>query len=150
MTWLMHGEVPQSVTAVTQRFQPEYYPKVDDEANVLLTYKTAIATLQASWNWPFAVKDMDVFGSVGYAKTIKGDQLEVRNQGEKEAHVSKAAPLTTPNDDPLHYLAAVIRGEIQEDGSLSALDTNVIVSEILDAARESARTGKTVQLPLRH
>jgi hypothetical protein len=29
---------------------------------------------------------------------------------------------------------------------LSSLDTNVIVMQILDAARESARTGKTVQL----
>lgn len=148
MTWLMHGEVPQSVMAATQHFQPDVYPKVDDEANVLVTYKSAIAILQGSWNWPYAIKDMDVYGSAGHARTIKGDQIEVRREGEAEGHVTKAAPLTAPNDDPLHYLAAVIRGEIPEDGSLSALDTNVIVSEILDAARQSAQTGRAVKLPL--
>jgi hypothetical protein len=31
-------------------------------------------------------------------------------------------------------------------GDLTALDTNVIVMQILDAARESARTGRTVKL----
>lgn len=148
MTWLMHGEAPQAVTAVTQRLQPENYPKVDDEANVMLTYGSAIAILQGSWNWPFAIKDMDVYGSTGYVKTIKSDRVEVRRAGEAEGHVTAATPVAAPYDDPLHYLAAVIRGEIQEDGSLSALDTNVIVSEILDAARQSAQTGRTVRLPL--
>jgi predicted dehydrogenase len=148
MTWLMHGEVPQSVTAVTQRFQPEFYPKVDDEANVTLTYKSAVAILQGSWNWPFAIKDMDVYGATGYVKTIKSNQIEVRRAKEAEGRVTEAARLAAPYDDPLHYLAAVIRGEIQEDGSLSSLETNLVVSEILDAARQSAQTGRTVRLPL--
>ncbi|MGH9807396.1 MAG: Gfo/Idh/MocA family protein, partial [Terriglobia bacterium] len=65
MTWLMRGEAPQSVTAVTERLQPDVYPKVDDEADVLLTYKSAIASLQGSWNWPFDLKNMDVYGRTG-------------------------------------------------------------------------------------
>jgi predicted dehydrogenase len=149
MTWLMHGELPESVTAVTQHLQPENYPKVDDEANVMLNYKSAIAILQGSWNWPFAVKDMDVFGSTGYVKTIKGTQVEARRAGEAEGKVRAASALDAPYDDPLHYLAAVIRGEIQEGGRLTDLDTNVIVSEILDAARRSAASGTTVRLPLK-
>jgi predicted dehydrogenase len=148
MTWMMHGEAPQSVSAVLQRYQPENYPKVDDDATVTLTYKSATALLLGSWNWPFAIKDMDVYGSTGYAKTIKGTQLEVRKAKENEGKVSEAAPLTAPNDDPLHFLAAVIHGEIPEEGSVSGLDTNVIVSEILDAARQSAQTGRTIRLPL--
>ncbi len=62
--------------------------------------------------------------------------------------ISSASPVRPPYDDPLHYLAAVIRGEISEDHSLSSLETNVVVSEILDAARRSAQTGTTVKLPL--
>jgi len=149
MTWLMRGEVPQSVTAVTHRFQPDIYTHVDDEATVTLAYKTAAAIIQASWNWPFSIKDMDVYGSTGYAKTIRNNQLEIRREKDNESKIAQAAALTAPNDDPLHYLAAVIRGEIQEDGSLSSLETNVIVSEILDAARRSAQTGRTITLPLR-
>ena len=108
-----------------------------------------MATLQGSWDWPFAIKDMDVYGSTGYVKTIKGGQVEVRREKENEGRVTQAPALTPPNDDPLHYLAAVIHGEIQEEGSLSSLATNVIVSEILDAARRSAETGRAVTLPLK-
>jgi hypothetical protein len=46
----------------------------------------------------------------------------------------------------LSYLAAVLRGQLEPKGDLTALDTNVIVMQILDAARESARTGKSVRL----
>jgi hypothetical protein len=45
-------------------------------------------------------------------------------------------------------MAAVLNGEIAEGNSLSSLKTNVAVSEILEAARQSAQTGKTVSLPL--
>jgi len=40
----------------------------------------------------------------------------------------------------------VLRGQIVPKGDLSALDTNVVVMQILDAARESARAGKSVRL----
>jgi predicted dehydrogenase len=148
MTWLTHGSTPESVSAVTSHQQPEYYPDVDDDSIVTLKYNDSVAILQGSWDWPFAIKDMDVYGSTGYAKTIKSDRLEIRKGKEAEPHVTEAAHLQAPYDDPLHYLAAVIHGEIQEEGSLSSLETNVIVAEILDAARQSAQTGRTIRLPL--
>ncbi|HZQ55397.1 MAG TPA: Gfo/Idh/MocA family oxidoreductase [Bryobacteraceae bacterium] len=148
MTWLMKGETPQAVTAVTQQLQPEIYPNVDDEANVILKYRNAVAILQGSWNWPFDRKDMDVYGKTGYAKTVLRDKIDVRRKGEKQAQIEDTSPLKAPYDDPLHYFAAVIHGSIQEDGSLSSLEMNVVVSEILDAARQSARSGRTVKLPL--
>src|SRR6266702_2729419 len=46
MTWLMNGERPLSVTAVTQQIKPEIYPYVDDEATIILTYPKAQAILQ--------------------------------------------------------------------------------------------------------
>ena len=148
MTWLMHGEAPLSVSAVTQQLQPEIYPRVDDEANVLLKYSSAIAILQGSWNWPFDIKNMDVYGRTGTAKTVARDGIEVRRQGESESHTEKAGDVPAPYDDPLHFLEAVISGQVSEEGTVSSLKTNVIVSEILDAARRSAKTGQTVKLPL--
>ena len=86
MTWLLHGEAPQSVSAVTEQLQPSVYPKVDDEAGLLLTYRNAIAIVQGSWNWPFDVKDMDVYGRTGSVKTIKRERVEVRLENEAAAH----------------------------------------------------------------
>ena len=146
MTWMMHGEAPLTVTAVLNTDKPQYYSRVDDDATVVLTYPRAQAVLQASWNWPFGRKDMEVYGATGYAITVGADKLRLRRPGESEERLVTAPSLQSPEQDSLSYLAAVLRGQIHPKGDLSALDTNIVVMQILDAARESARTGKTVKL----
>jgi predicted dehydrogenase len=148
MTWLMDGEAPISVTAVTKRLQPELYPQVSDEADIILNYKNAVAIVEGSWNWPFALKQMDVYGRTGYAKAIDPDRVEVRKQGEAAGVISNGHPLQAPDDDPIHYMEAVLAGQVEEGTSLSSLRNNILVAEILDAARQSATTGKTIRLPL--
>jgi len=144
MTWLMDGRRPDSVTAVTGHFQPNTY-KVDDEATIILEYPKAQAILQASWNWPFDRKDMEVYGETGYAITVKRDDVRVRLQGEKEDQLVNAKPIPAPEDDSINYLRAVVLDNLKPSG-LSALDTNVVVTEILDSARQSAASGKTIHL----
>lgn len=145
MTWLMNGKVPRTVTAVTQQIKPGVYPHVDDEATVILAYPKAQAIIQASWNWPFNRKDMEVYGATGQAITLKKDEVRLRRQGEEKETLSAAPKLKAPYDDPITYLIAVVEGGLKPVG-LSALDTNVTVVRILSAARESARTGETVKL----
>jgi len=146
MTWLMHGETPLTVTAVVNHDKPELYPRVDDDATIVLTYPHAQAVIMASWNWPFGRKDMEVYGATGYAITVGPDKLRLRLPHESEERLTTSAPLEGPQSNSLSYLAAVLRGQLEPKGDLTALDTNVIVMQILDAARESARTGKTVTL----
>lgn len=147
MTWLMDGQRPQTVTAVTQQFKPEIYSRVDDEATIVLTYPKAQAIVQASWNWPFDRKDMEVYGQTGYVITVKRDDIRVRRSDEKQEEQSAAKPVPAPYDNSLSYLRAVILDGAKEDG-LSSLATNVTVTEILDAARRSAKEGKTMRLPV--
>ena len=147
-TWLMDGRRPDSVTAVTQQIKPEVYPRVDDEATIVLTYPHAQAIIQASWNWPFSRKDMEVYGQKGYAITIARDDLRVRLP-EKEETSRAAKPLEKSNEDSVAYLRAVILGGMKPEG-LSSLETNMIVTEILDAARQSAAMRKTILLPAAH
>ena len=149
MTWLMSGERPQSVTAITQRIKPEIYPHVDDEATIVLTYPKTQAIIQASWNWPFDRKDMEVYGKTGYAITVKRDDLRVRREGEEHEQQIAASPISAPYDNSLSYFRAVVLDGAKED-ALSSLQTNVIVTEILDAARRSAAEGKTIQLAAQH
>src|SRR5579863_969287 len=144
MTWLMNGQRPLTVTAITQQIKPEIYSRVDDEATIVLTYPKAQAIVQASWNWPFDRKDMEVYGRTGYAITVKRDSVRVRlaNQDEK---LVEAKPLDSEESDSVNYLRAVVLDGMQPRG-LSSLETNMIVTEILDAARQSAATGKTIHL----
>jgi len=143
-TWLMDGRRPDSVTAVTQQIKPDVYPRVDDEATIILTYPRAQAIVQASWNWPFDRKDMEVYGQKGYAITVKRDALRVRLPGQEEVSAD-AKPLEKRKEDSVWYLRAVLLGGMKPEGQ-SSLETNMIVTEILDAARQSAVTGKTVSL----
>ena len=144
MTWLMKGERPTAVFAVTQQIKPLVYPRVDDEATIVLTYPRAQGIIQASWNWPFNRKDMEVYGQTGYVLVPQSDTLRVRRENAQETAAPVTA-LTGANRDPLSYLAAVVRGQVQPSG-LSSLEVNMVVTEILDAARESARTGQRVEL----
>jgi glucose-fructose oxidoreductase len=148
MTWLMDGQRPESVTAVTQHIKPDVYPRVDDEATIILTYPKAQAIVQASWNWPFSRKDMEVYGQSGYVITVGRDQLRVRLPDQEEKLI-EAKPLAAPEDDSVSYLRAVLLAGLKPEG-LSSLETNVVVTEILDAARQSAATGKTVPLAGTH
>lgn len=145
MTWLMNGERPQTVTAVTQQIKPQIYPRVDDEATVILTYPRAQAIIQASWNWPFDRKDMEVYGQSGSVITVKRDDILLRRKGDSQAQQQAASSVPAPYDDELSYVRAVILEGAKEDG-LSSLETNVTVTEILDAARRSAAEGKTIRL----
>lgn len=145
MTWLMDGQPPLTVTAVTQQFKPDIYPRVDDEATIILTYPKAQAIIQASWNWPIDRKDMEIYGQSGQVIAAKRDDLRIHKTGQKEEQIV-AKPVPPPYDDELAYFRAVILDGAKED-SLSSLATNVIVTEILDAARLSAKEGKTIRLP---
>jgi predicted dehydrogenase len=145
ITWLMNGQRPTSVVAVTQHIKPQVYPKVEDEATIVLTYPQAQGIIQASWNWPFNRKDMEIYGKSGCILVPEKDRLRVRTSGAEEKERSASA-LAAPNNDPVSYLGAVVRGEIRPSG-LSSLEVNLIVTEILDAARLSAQTGKRVDLP---
>jgi predicted dehydrogenase len=143
MTWLMDGQRPTAVTATTQQIKPDIYPRVDDEATVILTYPKAVAILQPSWNWPFDRKDMEVYGQTGYLITVRHDDVRARLKGGEE-QLLPAKPVPPPYDDSLSLLRAVVLDGVAA-GSPSSLETNVIVAEILDAARRSAASGKSIR-----
>ncbi len=144
VTWLMDGKRPTSIFAVTQTLQPDLYPKVDDDATVVLTYPGAQAIIEPSWDWAFGRKDMDIYGQTGALRLPDKNSVFLRTGDGPETPVPAPA-LASPNSDPLSYLVAVVRGEIKPSG-LSSVETNLVATEILDAARESARTGMRVYL----
>jgi predicted dehydrogenase len=146
MTGLMHGEKPVSVTAVTKQYKPNIYPKVDDDATIIVNYPNAECIIQASWNWPFGRKDMEIYGDSGYIVTVNNNNMRLRNA----AMPTEKPEVVTSKDvfvyeDPFAYFRDVLKGKItMKPYDLYALDNNVMVVKILSAARESAKTGKTV------
>ena len=146
MTVMMHGEAPLSVTAVAQTNKPDEYPKVDDDATIILRYPHAQAVLMPSWDWTFARKDMEVYGTKGYEIAV--DPATVTSRfSEKEKPVTVEEPKTPlAYTNSLEYLAAIERGQISGEHDLTATDTNLVTMQILDAAKRSVQEGKTVAL----
>ncbi|HXC98956.1 MAG TPA: Gfo/Idh/MocA family oxidoreductase [Verrucomicrobiae bacterium] len=143
-TWFMDGQKPISVFATVQHLKPEIYPKVEDDATIVITYPGAQVILQPSWNWPFDRKDMEVYGQTGTVFVPKSNVMRVRTAGMANETEQTPPALTGVNADPVSYLAAVARNEIKPTG-LASLEVNVIVVEILEAAHKSAETGKLVK-----
>ena len=144
MTWMMDNQRPVAVTAITQQFQPAVYPRVDDEATILVEYPAAQGIIQASWNWPFNRKDFEVYGEHGLAIATGGNGLRVALPKQPE-HAVTPEPLAADEKDSISHLMAVVRGTRKPNG-LSSLENNLIATEILEAARESARTHRRVLL----
>lgn len=147
VTWLMDGKEPESVTAVTQTFKPGIYSKVDDEATIILTYPGTQAVIQASWNWPYGRKDMQVYGQTGYINALNASDLQIKENEESTLKSVTLQPRQYPYNDPFSYLAGVVKGKVELDSSdLSSLENNITVMKILDAAKQSAKSGKTIYL----
>lgn len=136
-TKMFLGEKPLKVSGVLKQQKPHIYPKVDDDATIVLEYPTATVEIMASWNWPMNRKDMHIYGSRGYIYQDTATDMRLYTDG-RETHLAPQR-LPAPYDDSFRYLAALVRGEItMAPYDLSALENNVTVVEILEAAKHNA------------
>jgi len=144
-TWLMKGETPESVTCITQQLKPDTYPKVDDDATIIVKYPNAEVIIQASWNWPHNVKDMEVYGNTGYVFCKNGSDMKVMENEKDGEYDLIAKPLQEGYEEPFSVLKKIV----QEDYALplfdvTSLENNTITMQILEAARRSTEQGKTI------
>ena len=144
MTWLMDGATPISVTAITKTIKPDVYPNVDDDATIIVEYPNATGIIEASWNWPFNIKDMELFGQKGYIQAVNANTIRFKTNGDANYALSKAKPLQKSYSSHLDYLAAVLKNGATPGNDLSSLENNLIVVRILEAGKQSAKEGKKV------
>jgi len=142
MVWLMKGKAPIAVSAVTHHLKPLIYPNVDDDATILLEYPDATGIIEASWAWPFGIKDLEVFGTSGYLHALNGNTLQERSKDSYETLTVNPARYT----DNIQYLNDVLSGKLDPGHDLSSLENNLIVVRILESASKSAREGKRIPL----
>jgi len=144
-TWLMKGELPRTVSCITQQIKPDIYPNVEDDATIVLTYPKTQVVIQASWNWSHNRKDMAVYGTHGYVLCKNGEDMEVLENEKAGPKLLKAEPLNKGVHDPFAYFTKVIKEGLPMDSfGLSSLDNNLVVMQILEAAKHASKTGETV------
>jgi predicted dehydrogenase len=147
ITWMLKGEKPLAVFADLKQYKPDVYPKVDDDATIILTYPGMEGVIHASWNWPFNRKDMHIYGSSGYAFIDDAETIRYRLDEKSGEEIKKVPQSAAPFLDPFAFFAAAVKGDIRvEPTDLSSLEINLTVVEILEAARLSSETGMQVKL----
>jgi predicted dehydrogenase len=141
---------PTRVYATTRKMKVEQNNKVDDDATIVLDYPDATAIIEASWDWPYTKEQVEVFGPKGSLlarhNTLQHRSADARGPNvapDGESVTLDALPKETSN--PIAYFLDCIRNNKPIEDPVSAR-INVQVMEILDAARESARTGKPQEL----
>jgi scyllo-inositol 2-dehydrogenase (NADP+) len=141
---------PTRVYATTRKLKVEQNNKVDDDATIVLDYPDATAIIEASWNWPYTKDQVEVFGPKG-SLLARHTSLLHRAADAHGPNVPPDGdsltlePLPKETSNPITYFVDCIRNNKPIEDPVSAL-LNVQVMEILDAARESARTGKPQEL----
>ena len=143
--------LPKSVTAVTRKLKVEQHNAVDDDATIILGYPDGTAIIEASWDWPYSVGQVQVFGPKGSMLATARD-LFLRPTDRQTANTTlegdrvELDPPARETSNPVSYFVDCIRNNKPIEDPLS-MKLNVQVMEILDAARESVHTGKQQELP---
>jgi scyllo-inositol 2-dehydrogenase (NADP+) len=142
---------PETVYAQTNQLRPETFPKVEDNSTMILHYKNAVGIFEGSWDLPRGYQDLEVFGREGsiYMQNGKVDLRKGSGRGKNGEGQSVAIdPLPPERAEPVAYMVNAMRNKKEIEG-LTALDINVGVVEIIDAAKESVKSGRAVPLPLK-
>jgi len=135
---------PQSVFAQVNHLQRERFPKVEDNSVMVLTYPDGVSILEGSWDLPHSFQDLEIFGRDG-SLSMTRQKVELRKGRRGEPQTIEAPPLSRERGDPILYMIDRVEKDKPVDNIL-ALDINVGVVEILDAAKLSVHNGKPVAL----
>jgi len=141
---------PTRVYATTRKLKAGQHNNVDDDATIVLDYPDATVVVEASWDWPYNMDRVYVFGPKGSLLARRGDLFFRSASDQKTQPTPEGEPVTlstVPHEtsNPIAYFLDCIRNNKPVEDPLSST-LNVQVMEILDAARESARTGRAVEL----
>jgi len=141
---------PKRVQAIAQKFKVSQHNKVDDDATIVLEYPDATVIIEASWDWPYSMGQVQVFGPKGslLATPNKLFYRPTDDDGKKMGLEGEPVALNAPQgatSNPVAYFVDRIRHDKPIEDPLS-MRMNVQVMEILDAARESIRSGREQEL----
>jgi predicted dehydrogenase len=144
---------PKRVYATSLKLKTEQHNAVEDDATVLLEYPDATAILMPSWDWPYGQGQAEIFGPKG-SFLVRGDGLLFQPaKGQTSAQNPDGKPIETrpvpqATRSGVAYFLYCIRNNRPIEGPVSP-GINVGVNEIMDAAKESIRTGRAVAMPAR-
>lgn len=135
---------PESVYASVLHLKPETYPKVEDNATLILNYKDGVSIFEGSWDLPpRAESGNEVYGRNG--SIVMGRTPQLYKTGQRGPESLRVDPLPPERADAVSYMVNRLSTKQPLEG-MTALGINIEVQEVLEAAKLSVKTGKAVKL----
>lgn len=134
---------PKSVFATVNHLRPERFPKVEDNADLVLEYPTGVGLFEGSWDLLRSYQDLDVFGWGDEDKrgSIHMNQRSVEMRHGKNVERLTLSPLDQDSNEPIAYMVSRMKSKKPIEG-LTAVDINVDVIHIIDLAKKSVKSGR--------
>jgi predicted dehydrogenase len=136
---------PDSVYAHVNHLRPDEFPKVEDNSTMILSYKNGVGIFEGSWDLPRSFQDLEIFGRQGSLYMVNG-KVELR-EGRQAPSEVPLETLPPERQEPIAYMIHCIETKTPPQ-ALVALDINVGVVEIIEAAKMSVKSAQAVRLPL--
>lgn len=142
--------MPDQVFARSLTLKTSQHNRVEDDAVILLEYPRANAVIEPSWDWPYTMERIEVFGLRGSLLGLPNGLLYRAYNASASAAQPDGEPVSLASlpllaSNPMAHYAHLIQTHTPTEGILSG-KVNVEVNEILDAAKQSIRTGKPVSV----
>jgi len=140
--------MPTTVYATVNHLRPDRFPKVEDNATMVLTYPNGVGIFEGSWDMPRSFQDLEIFGRpdgkppASLYMTHNGVELR---QSRGQPQQLPVEPLPAGQDEPVAYMVSRIDANQPIEG-LTGIDINVNVIHIIDLAKESVKTGRAVKV----
>lgn len=135
---------PERVYAQVNHLRPREFPKVEDNADLMLSWRDSVGLFEGSWDLPRGFQDLEIFGLKG-SVYMKDGSAELR--AGRDSKSLTLNPLPPERSEPIAFMVNSLHANKPLDG-LTALDINVGVVEIIEAAKMSVKSGNSVALPL--
>jgi predicted dehydrogenase len=135
---------PETVYATVNHLRPETFPKVEDNSTMILHYKNGVGIFEGSWDLPRSFQDLEIFGQTG-SLYMTGRSVELRQRNQTKAVDIEQLP--KERSEPVAYMVQCMQDNKPLEG-LTALEINRDVVEIIEAAKQSVKTGRAIKLPL--
>lgn len=140
---------PTRVYATARTLKHDQHNRVEDDATMVLDYPDATVIIEPSWDWPYGMDRVYVYGTKGSlmaTQTALFSRLQsAQNPATPDGDAVTLGPLPHERSNPASYLVDRIESNQPIEDPLSAR-LNVQVMEILDAAKKSIQSGRAQSL----
>ena len=126
--------------ATANHLRPRFFPRWRTRRPWFCITRTATASSKEAGICRAAYQDLEVFGLNG-SVYMKQQGVELRPSKSKEVKQVPLEPLPPERAEPIAYMVHAVRNKKPIEG-LIALDINVGVNEIIEAAKLSIQSGR--------